>query len=482
MKIKEYKIITIILLVLAIFLSIIIGIEYDKLDKPKNYNLIGSSSNEDKRFAISNLAADDNKNVRVYEITASKFSKNIYDNNITFLGYNKSLPGPILRGKVGEKIRVIFRNDLDIETTIHWHGMEVPNEMDGVPDVTQNTIKPNDIFTYEFELKNSGVYWYHPHYDTPEQIERGLYGIIIVDDKEEIKTDKDYVYVLDDIRLDQNYEIAQFGGGHMDAMHGRFGNFLLINGQENYNISGKKGDLIRLRLVNTANARFFNFKIEDHKLLVIGEDIGKVEKPYEVDSVVLAPGQRYDVIVHLDNNIDSYDIVESSRGGVIKLGTLNYENGENEKAAENLEVIEKLKKLVLNDELNDFSEHKYSEPDMTLELRGIAGENGLEWTINNLTYPNGQHNLDLEEGKFYKLRFVNTQGQVHPMHIHGQKFQILSRDRAPINSKAWKDTVIVYGGETVDIGFIASGQGTWVNHCHILEHAEAGMLGTIKIN
>ncbi len=431
------------------------------------------SSNQD--FSIKPLQQ---KIQRDYDLVADKSSISLIEGKTTdVFAYNNQVPGPILRGKVGDTIKVNFKNNLDFPTTIHWHGIQLENSMDGVPDITQTLVNSQETFIYEFTLKDSGIYWYHPHYNTDEQIEMGLYGIIVVDD-DKISVDKDTVYVLDDVRLDGNYQIAPKSNHHMDVMHGRYGNFPLINGAVNYDIEAKKGELIRLRLVNTANARIFNFAIEDHKLLVVGHDIGLVEKPYEVDSLIMAPGERYDILVYLDKNKQDYKILDKSYNTENMLGYLRYnETSQQDKK----EYYNSLKNIILNENIPDW-QNKESEKEITIELEGIQqGMMNIRWTLDGKSFPENPSNISLKENKFYKIKFVNTQNQIHPMHLHGQKFLILTRDGKAIEQKGYKDTVLIYPSEEVEIGLMAQEKGTWLNHCHILEHAEAGMLGFLIV-
>jgi FtsP/CotA-like multicopper oxidase with cupredoxin domain len=473
----SYHKIILILTILIIFLLFILGniiynFEENKLDKK---NII---SNSEENFEIKKL--NSSSKLREYYLTAKEENNLLYENHSTkmFL-YNSKLPGPIIRAKVGDTVRVYLKNKLPEETTIHWHGMQVENLMDGVPGITQDPIKSGENYIYEFEVKNPGIYWYHPHYNTAHQIEMGLYGALIVDDEEDIiETDKDIVLMLDDIRLDKNYQISQNLYG-MDIMHGRYGNLFLINGKPQFNFEAKKGDLIRLRLINPSNARTYNFGIKNHELLVIGKDIGLLEKPYTTNIISIAPGERYDVLIYIKDlgdleyftkyYKDSYNL------GEIKVTKTN----PNDKKG----YYESIKSQILNSKIPDWSFLENKTSNFTLELYAKGGMMGnFQWTINGKSSNLESEKINLEKGNLYKVTLKNLQMQVHPMHLHGQKFQVLSRNGNKIKEKGWKDTVFVNGGETVDIAFIAEGEGTWVNHCHILEHAEAGMLMEYNIS
>ena len=210
--------------------------------------------------------------------------------------YNGQVPGPVLHVRVGERLRVSLANDLPQPTTIHWHGVRVDNAMDGVPDVTQRAVEPGGTFEYAFAARDPGTFWYHPHFRSNEQVERGLQGVLIVDDDNPPAWSRDVVWVLDDWRIDGAGEIdPQFNGMH-DVMHdGRWGNVVTVNGHVHEELSVRAGERIRLRLVNTANARIFVPDFQPLKATAIAVDGMYAAQPLDADGFELAPGNRLDL-------------------------------------------------------------------------------------------------------------------------------------------------------------------------------------------
>jgi len=214
--------------------------------------------------------------------------------------YNESLPGPRIEAKVGDTVRVRFRNSLPQETTIHWHGLRVPNAMDGVARV-QTPIGPGEEFTYEFVVPDAGTFWYHPHVRSDEQVERGLYGSIVVRGADEPETTSERVVVLDDVLIDPStWQLAAFDE-MMQGMVGRQGNVILANGRAHPIAEVRPGGLHRFRFINASNARYFRLALPGSSFSLIGTDGGLLEAARDVDEILLVPGQRADVLVAADS-------------------------------------------------------------------------------------------------------------------------------------------------------------------------------------
>jgi FtsP/CotA-like multicopper oxidase with cupredoxin domain len=222
----------------------------------------------------------------------------------TVWAYNGRVPGPEIRVRQGDRLRIAVTNRLAEETTVHWHGIRVPNAMDGVPHMPLPPIAPGETFTYAFNAMDAGTFWYHPHMRSHEQVGRGLYGALIIEEREPIQVDRDVTWVLGDWRLKKDASISNDFGNMMDASHnGRIGNTPTINGQLLEDFPVRAGERIRLRLINAANARIFGLRFQEHRPMVVAIDGHPVE-PHEPEGgrVVLAPAMRIDLVLGMTGN------------------------------------------------------------------------------------------------------------------------------------------------------------------------------------
>src|SRR5688572_24003675 len=215
--------------------------------------------------------------------------------------YNGGLPGPLIRARKGDRLIVHFSNALPQSTTVHWHGVQVPIEMDGVPGVSQPPVEPGGSFTYDFVVPDAGLFWYHPHVMSAAQVGFGLYGALLVEDPDErLDIADELVLVLSDIAIeDGNGELqSPDSGGAVGALFGREGNHLLVNGRIKPTLTVRSGALQRWRIVNSAKSRYFQFQLDDlQPFLLIGVDGGHMEYSLEREVIVLAPGERADILV-----------------------------------------------------------------------------------------------------------------------------------------------------------------------------------------
>src|SRR5438270_5822892 len=187
--------------------------------------------------------------------------------------YDGTVPGPELRLRQGEPVRITVVNNLGEDTTVHWHGIRLPNAMDGVPGLTQKPIRPGESFVYEFTPPDAGTFWYHPHADTLQQLGRGLAGALIVEEREPVAFDRDLLWFIEDWRLDEEGRIAPGFGNRMEAgMSGRVGNTVTLNGRVPDRVSMKSGERVRVRIVNAALARIVALRFEAHEPIVVAYD------------------------------------------------------------------------------------------------------------------------------------------------------------------------------------------------------------------
>lgn len=469
----------------------------------------------------------------VYSITASEVIKNINGKEHQMYAYNGMIPGPLLKVAQGSRISIEFKNDLRHETTVHWHGLRHNVKDDGVPDMSQEPVKRGGKYTYNLYFPDAGIYWYHPHVREDEQQDLGLAGNILVAPKEPIynQVNREEVLMLDDIYID-NKGIVPYGkDGSNFALMGRYGNVMLLNGKTNYSLEVSRGDVVRFYLTDASNARPFNISIPGARMKLIGSDIGVYEKEEYSDSVVIAPGERYTIEAYFEN-VGEYKIMNVNPEKEYELGKIIV--SDKETANDYSAYFTSLKD---NAEITDFKQYFDKEADYNLRLSidssmMMAGRMGMEgmpchrmsdgtmmgncgdsqdtepieWedtmrmmnsqaTSDNTKWiihdeETGKENMDITMmasiGDKVKISIFNDPESMHPMqhpiHLHGQRFLVLTVDGKHVVNQVWKDTVLVPIGSKIDILVDATNPGQWMFHCHISEHLEAGMMSKFIVN
>ena len=419
-------------------------------------------------------------------------------------GYNDTFPGPVLRFKRGERVHVQVNNQLPQDTTVHWHGLRVPNPMDGVPNVTQVPIAPKAVFDYRFEVQDSGTYWYHPHQSSFEQVPRGLYGALIVEEDKPPKVDRDEVWMISDIKLDaQRQQVEDFGRILDIANDGRLGNQWLVNGRvagTERKIDVRAGERLRLRLINAASARVFRIALERHDARIIAFDGQAVSpQPMPADGLILGPGMRADLIIDcLGEPGGKYAISDMSKPGTMPtlLGALTYSAQPAVRAKPLADPVALAPNQIPEPNLSKAADHYImfqggmrGAPVVGMvdgkatRIHEVMAKHGLAWTMNF----NAQHEhalmheplLYLQKGEHVILHMVNETDFAHPMHLHGHFFRVLSVNGVDNPLREWRDTVMMGPRQTVVVAFVADNPGEWMYHCHILDHAAGGLMGTL---
>lgn len=426
--------------------------------------------------------------------------------------YGGSVPGPEIRLRQGERVRVSIENRLSLDTTIHWHGVRVPNPMDGAPYVTQPPIQPNERFTYEFTALDAGTYWYHPHDHSSEEIGRGLMGAFIVDEPEPPQVDRDIVWVLGDWRLKDDSSIAGGFDNPMEmSMAGRIGNTVTINGRVPDGLNVRSGERIRLRLINAAAARIFGLEFKGLSPLVIALD-GQPIEPHtpEGNRVVLGPAMRTDLVLDLMGRPGSTTAVVDTFYEELsyQLIELRYADA----APLRTKLAPPPKKLAANTvpepDIANAQRHAVTLTGgmmggmgmsggmggmMSEGMRGMMGngEGGMMggrsmWAINGVAVMDDdmahmKPALTLTRGKSYVLAIDNQTAWFHPIHLHGHSFRVIARNGKRTRYREWRDTVLIPPRERADIAFVADNPGDWMFHCHILDHQEGGMMSIIRV-
>ena len=229
-------------------------------------------------------------------LEATLVRRTINGKSFVMYGYNGQYPGPLIKAEKGSTVIVHFKNDIEMPTTVHWHGLRLDNRFDGVPNVTQPPVAPGETFTYELFFRDTGIYWYHPHMREDIQQDLGLYGNMLV---APLRTDyyapvnREEIMILDDILMDNAGLIPWGETAPTHALMGRFGNVMLINGTTDYRVSVDRGEIVRFYITNVANSRTFNLVFGGARMKVIGSDVSKFEHEEWVESVVIAPAERY---------------------------------------------------------------------------------------------------------------------------------------------------------------------------------------------
>jgi FtsP/CotA-like multicopper oxidase with cupredoxin domain len=422
--------------------------------------------------------------------------------------YGGAVPGAPIRVSRGEQVKAVVSNGLPAATTVHWHGLQMRCDADGVPDLTQAPIEPGATYTYQFTAPDAGTYWFHPHMGT--QLDRGLYAPLIVDDPDEAVTwDLEWTVVLDDwmdgvtgTPDDVLAELAQgmgmggtgSGGGHDGHGQAATEDSFLLHGSESDLLGADAGDVryphhlvngripadpevfaaepgarVRVRIINAGADTAYRLALAGHRLTVTHTD-GFPCAPVETDAILIGMGERYDVQVTLADGV--FPLVAEAEGKGAR-GRALVRTGSGEAPAADFAPAELTGRVLAYADLapTDPVALPAKAPDRTIDLELTGSMMMFDWAINARP-----HDLDdpypVEEGERVRLRFVNGDAMWHPMHLHGHTFALAQ-------SGLRKDTAIVLPGQTLEVDFDAVNPGLWMVHCHNLYHGEAGMMAAL---
>ena len=408
-------------------------------------------------------------------------------------GYEGIMPGPELRIARGGRVQRSFRNALPQASSVHWHGIRIDNAMDGVAGLTQPAVEPGQTFDYDFVAPDAGTYWYHAHNRSVEQVARGLYGALIVEEDEAPEVDREEVLILDDWLLDP--ETAQidsdFASPHDRSHAGRRGNFIATNGRPDLSLEVRQNERMRLRLINAANARIFALSLAGLEGWSIALDGMPLARPEPLtDVLILGPGQRADLIVDVTANqgetahlvrVEDQEgfsqvafpvtgVASATRRGkpAALPGNMGMEVSGLEDAVSlrlNMQggAMGSLDAAVLDGERKSF--------------RQLVDANQF-WAFNGAIGMTETPLAELALGQSVKLEIYNDTSFPHAMHLHGMHFREIGEGGTfgPL-----RDTLMMFGGETRTIGFIADNPGDWLFHCHMLSHAASGMMTWVRV-
>ena len=415
-------------------------------------------------------------------------------------GYDGRVPGTTLRVRRGAEVKVRLVNELPEPTVIHWHGLRLPNAMDGVPHLTQAPIEPGKSFDYRFAAPDAGTYWYHSHLYSSEQLERGLYGVLIVEETQPAQVDRDIALVFDDWRLTETGAVDEksFRSMHDAAHAGRLGRLLTVNSEQNLAIPVRANERVRLRLINAANSRVFPLRVEKHSAYVMAVD-GQPSEPFPAieSRVTLGPGNRVDLFIDaLGQPGSSAAILVDDNGKDVAVARLAYDEGGAVRPA----TLTPPRPLPPNPLPARIDMKNALRLDLPLEggamsklmmdrMRGgtdIPGH-GIDasarvWTMGGFS-SSGHHGpalFSVKKGRPVVLAFANNTAFPHAMHLHGHHFRLL--DSLDDGWKPfWLDTLVVGPKDKARIAFVADNPGKWMIHCHMLEHQETGMAAWFEV-
>ena len=400
-------------------------------------------------------------------------------------GYDGRVPGPTIRVPQGAKVSLRFLNGLPQGSTVHWHGVRLANAMDGVPELTQHVVDAGGDIHYDFTVPDAGIFWYHPHKRAWEQMARGLYGALVVEEPKPPEVDRDEVLLIDDWRLAQDASIHESFGALVDWSHGgRTGNWITVNGDAAWSLEVGQYERLRLRLANVANARIFSLALKGLEGWLVALDGQPLDEARPAGSLVLAPGQRADLVVDAIEEAESHAVLYSrEREGSFVLATFTVDGTAR---SERLPVPPPLapnpvpalgnlagaKRATLQMEGGAMGGLREARMDGRMVPMHELVQAGKLWAFNGEVEIPKEPLFAAERGETVLVRIVNDTAWPHAMHLHGHHFRAMGSDG---NAGPLRDTLLVDREQTVQIGFVADNPGDWLLHCHTLEHSNAGM-------
>jgi FtsP/CotA-like multicopper oxidase with cupredoxin domain len=465
-------------------------------------------------------------------LTASVVHRSIEGRELTMFAFNHGYPGPLLSVRQGGSVVVDFVNQLDDSSSVHWHGIRLDNQFDGVPGLTQAAVAPGGHYIYRLRFPDAGVFWYHPHVREDIQRSLGLYGNILVRSPHADyfgPANREQPLVLEDLLVGDD-GLVPFGKGvATHALMGRFGNVFLLNGVPHYALTARRGEVIRFFITNASSARTYNVSFAGARMKLVGGDAGNFEREAWVESIVIAPAERYIVHVRFDrpgrvaivNRVRALDHLfnhfysETDTLGIVTVSPVpadpdlsrqfdslrvdHYASSEIDRYRRYFDrPVDRTLELEVELHGLPFFTHQLLQLDSayfspvewggTMPVMNWASTTDqVRWVLRDPA--NGRENMDIawtfRRGEVIKLRLVNVRQSLHamqhPIHLHGQRFLVLAVNGIRNEDLVWKDTVLVPAGATVDLLVDLSNPGRWMLHCHIAEHLAAQMMTAFTV-
>jgi FtsP/CotA-like multicopper oxidase with cupredoxin domain len=467
------------------------------------------------------------------DLTAGLVRRTIRGLPFVMYAFNGMVPGPLIRVAQQATITVRFHNRIDLPSTVHWHGLRHDNRFDGVAGLTQQEVAPGADFTYTVHFPDAGVYWYHPHVREDIEQAMGLFGNMIVDSPEPdyySPVNRELSLVLNDILVNADSLIPFGKESPTYALMGRVGNVLTVNGEPNYRLTARKGEVVRFFFTNVSNSRTYNISFSGVPMKVVASDVSRFEREERVPSVVLAPAERYVVEARFEKP-GRYALVNA-------IQAINHYEGEFAPEVDTLGIVtvgdapaspdyaSRFATLraypEVSKDIDRFRPYFDKEPDERLTLtvqpnslplatvqfmnvdtayyapvEWVDGMPDMNWLSTSKQVKwilredaTRKENMDIDwhvkQGSVVKLRIFNDPKSFHPMqhpiHLHGQRMLVVSRDGVRPRNLVWKDTAIIPVGSTVDLLIDASNPGAWMLHCHIAEHLQSDMMAVLHVD
>ena len=412
--------------------------------------------------------------------------------------YNGTVAGPTLRVKRGGELAVRLENALPQGTSIHWHGIRIDNAMDGVVGMTQDAVEPGAGFDYRFTCPDSGTYWYHSHNRSWEQVARGLYGVLIVEEEEPPAVDREITLVLDDWRLDEGGAIHEgsFGALHDWSHQGRIGNWVTVNGKPPGDIALRAGERVRLRVLNAATARIFALAMDGHDATVASLDGFSIPPTVPDQSLLLAPGQRVDYVLDAVGTPGGrYALMDDAYREARPIAFFAYSDeaprrdqfdatpalGETRLPA----MPDPSEALPVSMLMEGGAMGGLGQAIMDGKMTGIRdlAQARRVWAVNGIAGDLDKPLFSVKRGRAVRVAMTNDTSFPHVMHLHGHHFTVLSVDGepAPNAGKIWRDSFLMMPRQEAEILLTADNPGKWYFHCHMLGHQAAGMRTWVEV-
>ena len=467
------------------------------------------------------------------DLAATLVREMIGANQTIAYAYNAQIAGPLIRVPQNATIMVRFTNKIDLPTAVHWHGVRLDNASDGAPGLTQDPVASGKGYLYRLHFPDAGIYWYHAHVREDIEQPMGLYGNIIVDSPDPHyyePANKEEVLMLGDILVNHD-TLIPFGAEQPDfTLMGRVGNVVRVNAQPTYALNVAQGSVVRFYLTNVASSRTFNVSFGDAPIKVVASDESRFEHEELVPSAVLGPAERYVVDVRFPHpgryafvnavqainhfqgeftpEVDTLGFVTVSAApatpsyastfatlhanAAVSADIAHYRPAFDHTPDKTLHLTLKTNGLPLATVQFMSIDTAYFAPvewvDGMPDMNWLSTASQVRWVIRDEA--SGKDNMDIDwhvpVGSTPVIRIINDDKSFHPMqhpiHLHGQRMLVISRDGVPTKNLVWKDTVIIPVGSTVDLLVDASNPGAWMLHCHISEHLESGMMTVMHVD